>query len=275
MAKRRMLHIGVSYSKQVNSLSEFEQLLFTWIIPHLDDFGRIEGDAAVLRAKVMPMNNRTIEEFETAIQSLVDVGLINRYEIAEGLVIEYPKFETYQTGLNKRTESKFPPNPNSKGTSKKLPEIPGNSQPTEENRSEAKGTQPKLIKPNRTKNLIGDKKIPIKETVNQGSGNNPTSGDTPDSTPEPINSLKIINPDFFEPKSREEVAALEVWQRLEPKNKFAFMSTYLKSVRRGLPADLLYQWASDIEQDPKVINGGQVINKKIKDYFFSKGIEYK
>ena len=45
MAISRMLHKSISHSIQVNRLSPEARLLFTWMIPHADDEGRIKGEA--------------------------------------------------------------------------------------------------------------------------------------------------------------------------------------------------------------------------------------
>lgn len=101
MANRRMLHKNISISIQLSALSEFAQLLFTWMIPHLDDFGRINGDPKVIKALVVPMSNRSVADIEQAIVDLDDFMLIERYEVNGQKVIQFPTFDKYQTGLGK------------------------------------------------------------------------------------------------------------------------------------------------------------------------------
>jgi hypothetical protein len=158
MANRRMLHKNISYSEQVNSLTDFEKILFTWAIPHLDDFGRIEGDAPVLKAKVMPMDKRTVKEFKAAIERLEKTGLIITYKVGTKTVIVYPKFDSYQTGLNKRTKSRFPDPPDK--FFKEFPEIPRYSNPTQPNLTEPNLTKPNLTEENgREPNLTKETEI--------------------------------------------------------------------------------------------------------------------
>jgi hypothetical protein len=130
MANKRLISKTISYSKQVSSLNEFAQLLFTWIIPHLDNYGRIDGDSEVLKAKVMPMGKRSPEDFENAIQEMINAILIERYTADEKLIIQYLNFEKYQKDLKKRTKSKYPENPRN---SNNLREIQGNSSINKEN----------------------------------------------------------------------------------------------------------------------------------------------
>lgn len=233
-----MLSKSISHSEQVDSLSEFAQLFFTWTIPHLDDFGKIAGSPKTLKAIVMPMSDRPIEDFEKAIIEMLNERLISRYEVEGQLVIEYPGFDTYQTGLNKRTKSKYPDNPNSK----KFSEVPRNSSITEPN-----GIELNRKEPNRTEDdeaeQLGDK---------NSSKRIPT-----------INSKPFI------PSNEGEVAAVEAWQKLEPFNNDAFRS-YLKALKRGLPSQMFYEFSSEIKQDPSIRNPGAVFTRKVEVYFENK-----
>jgi len=82
--------------------------------------------------------------------------------------------------------------------------------------------------------------------------------------------FRVIYPDQFEPSNSIELAAKEVWERLESNKPQAFMSTYLTAARKGLPEGLFYQFASEIEQDPNIKNSGAVFNKKVEDYLAQK-----
>lgn len=52
-----MLHKKISVSIQVNNLSLPAKLLFTWLISHADDEGRLKGDILYVKATVVPMTN--------------------------------------------------------------------------------------------------------------------------------------------------------------------------------------------------------------------------
>lgn len=55
MAKARMIHKKISASTQVNRLTLPARLLFSWMIPHADDEGRIKGEPEYIKAVVVPM----------------------------------------------------------------------------------------------------------------------------------------------------------------------------------------------------------------------------
>ena len=146
MAEKRMISKSISISEKVNTLPDiFDMLLFTWIIPHTDDFGRLTGSPAKVKALVVPMLDKTIKDVERAIQSLHDAGLLIWYEVGSDKYIQIVNFDNHQQGLHKRTKSKFPEPPSNHndipGLSRNFPEFPSEQNRTEENRTEEKGTE--------------------------------------------------------------------------------------------------------------------------------------
>lgn len=147
MAEKRMISKTISVSEKVNDLPDiFDMLLFTWLIPHTDDFGRMSGSPAKVKGLVLPMmESKTREDVRVSLRHLADAGLILWYEVDGEEVIQIQKFEKHQQGLHKRTKSKYPDPPTDSGL---LPEIPENSQtfcdiPSEQNRTEQKRTEGK------------------------------------------------------------------------------------------------------------------------------------
>jgi DNA replication protein DnaD len=113
MAERRMISKVISISEKVNSLSLFGRLLYTWMIPHADDFGRLPGSPAKVRALVVPMADETVKDVEQALADMHERGLIIWYEVDGEKFIQITNFESHQQGLHKRTPSKYPSPPNS------------------------------------------------------------------------------------------------------------------------------------------------------------------
>ncbi|MCK9325565.1 MAG: hypothetical protein M0P69_08695 [Bacteroidales bacterium] len=133
MANRRMLSKSISISEQVNELSDFAALLFTWMIPHADDFGILPGSLKKVKALVMPMRKQTPKDIEKALRELVSGDLVWWYEVDGDKYIQFRKWDKHQEGLHKRTKPKFPEFP---GDSGKVPEIPEDSRLIEPNRTE-------------------------------------------------------------------------------------------------------------------------------------------
>ncbi|MBB3111972.1 hypothetical protein FHS18_004040 [Paenibacillus phyllosphaerae] len=122
MADRRMLSRSISISEKVNLLPDvFDMLLFTWMIPHTDDFGRLHGSPAKVRALIIPMLEKSNKDVERSLTTLHNEKLIQWYEVDGDQYIQVVNFEKHQTGLHKRTKSKIPENPQTSG---KFPESP-------------------------------------------------------------------------------------------------------------------------------------------------------
>lgn len=137
MARGRMISKSLSTSqrfaqlaKLAGSLGEFAQSLFPLMVAHADDFGRLSGDAFTIKHLCHPTSRRSVAQFDVVIKAMVDVGLIQHS--VEGINrIQINNFDDHQTGLHKRTASKFP-------------EIPGNSAEFPVKRTEQKGTEEEL-----------------------------------------------------------------------------------------------------------------------------------
>jgi hypothetical protein len=121
-------------------LAEFCQTLFPLLVPHSDDFGRLQGDPFTVKHVCHPSSPRSLTEFADALRYLHSVDLIIWYTVEGKRYIQIQQFDPHQQGLHKRTRSNFPLVP---GNSGKFPEIPGNSGPREENGREEKRTEEK------------------------------------------------------------------------------------------------------------------------------------
>lgn len=141
MARGRMISKSLSTSRRFVALhdragagAEFAQVLYVLLTAHADDFGRMAGDAQSVKLLAVPGSPRNFREVQEALDHLNAVGLIECYAAEDGdKFIAINKFDEHQSGLHKRTASKFPEPP---GNSRKLPEIPAQL-----NGIEGKGTE--------------------------------------------------------------------------------------------------------------------------------------
>lgn len=107
MAEKRMLSKVISVSEKVNTLPEiFDMLLFTWMIPHADDFGRLPGSPAKVKALVVPMLDKSLLHVKQALDRLEEQKLILRYEADGEHVIQIVDNDKHQQGL-KGKKSKY------------------------------------------------------------------------------------------------------------------------------------------------------------------------
>jgi hypothetical protein len=120
MARARMLSRAISTSEKVNRDLQVKLrengiknvfkgvLLYSWLHPHSDDFGRMDGTPYWVKLNVVPALDFSENEIAIILKSLNDVGLIIYYDDEhDKKVIQITKFTEHQIGLNKRTASKF------------------------------------------------------------------------------------------------------------------------------------------------------------------------
>lgn len=249
MAKARMLHKKISVSSQVNKLSLPARLLFTWMIAHSDDEGKLKGDPEYIKATVVPMTNWSFKRIKGYLEEMHNTNLIHYWQQNNEWLIEFIKWDEHQTIRKDRLiHSNLPSfNKDSDNQVATISQPKDSFEEAEDNISELN-----QIEVNKSEDNI------IEAVADENSFKR--TGFT-------------LNPSDFKPQNEGEVAALEAWQKLEPFNKFAFHSTYLKVYKKGLPAELFYQFTSEIKQDPNIKNPGAVFNKKVEDYFM-KEVDY-
>lgn len=127
-------------NRTAGDLREFCQALYPLIVVNADDFGRMAGDAFTVKFAVFPSSPRSEMEFGEALHALHNAGLIRLYPEGDtGTTLQVQAFDPHQTGLHKRTKSRFsePPEnlPEFPGISGKFREIPSELNRTEQNRS--------------------------------------------------------------------------------------------------------------------------------------------
>lgn len=96
MAKARMLHKSISVSIQVNKMSSEARLLFTWLIAHADDEGRIHGECEYIRAVVVPLCNWSVKKVGKLLNEMLKTDLIIWWNIGEERFIQLKKWENHQ-----------------------------------------------------------------------------------------------------------------------------------------------------------------------------------
>lgn len=244
MAKARMLHKKISVSVQVNKLSLPTRLLFTWMIPHADDEGKMKGDPEFIKATVVPMVRWSFKKIREYLEEIKDKQLIYYWQENGEWFVEFIKWKEHQQIRKDRfSPSDLPSCPKKNDSQVTTTCQPAGNQET---------TQANVIKSNSIES-------------NKSESNEIGNADK--------NSYKdnrvMIDPRTFEPSSEGEVAALEAWKKLEPVNLLAFKATYLNALIKGLPPSMFYLFVSEIKQDNSIKKPGAVFNKKVETYFAS------
>lgn len=145
MANRRMISKSISISRKANAISDFAALLFTWMVPHADDYGVLDGDEGTIKALVVPRRKQTEKQVGQALSEMQEIGLIWRYFYKDKPYIQFTNFEEHQEGLHKRTTPKLPLYMDCRQDSGNFREIPGNSPLIEPNLTEPKRREEKVF----------------------------------------------------------------------------------------------------------------------------------
>jgi hypothetical protein len=97
-----MLSKSISTSTKLAEVSTFAKLLFTWLIPHCDDYGHMDGTARLVKGIVVPLCDESSDQVELALKELEKAGAITRYEIDGRTYMQIEKWGEHQTLKNDR-----------------------------------------------------------------------------------------------------------------------------------------------------------------------------
>jgi len=121
MAKSRMLSRKIAIDKELNELSLKSQLIYTWCIPFLDDYGLLTNNTGDIKYLIFPRNTN-IEERD--IDMFLAEARPNLIEILNDC-IHFNGFQNHnQLTEYKKSFSQFEENIFNKGKSKNSPEFP-------------------------------------------------------------------------------------------------------------------------------------------------------
>lgn len=121
----RMLHGSISNSAKLEALScDGARLMFTWLIAHCDNLGRIRAEPIQLKATVLPRNPATLVQITKWSLEMHESGLLQLYKAQGQLFMQVHNWTTYQRlHHNHASSSKLPAPPDIlRSTSVQAPE---------------------------------------------------------------------------------------------------------------------------------------------------------
>ena len=92
-----MIDKKISVSEQVADLAVEAQLIFTWSIPHSDDFGLLPSSYRTLKAVVVPMWDMSMETFGNHMDAIIKQGLYKKFTHNKTEYIHITRFAKHQT----------------------------------------------------------------------------------------------------------------------------------------------------------------------------------
>lgn len=102
----RIIKESICTSENIDQLTPFEETVFIRLMVNADDFGRFDGRAKILSARLFPLKNITPEEMTNALQSLVSADLVTVYEVDGKPFIHLNSWEKHQQ--TRASKSKYP-----------------------------------------------------------------------------------------------------------------------------------------------------------------------
>ena len=100
----RYLKPGVRDSEAIDSLSPLAEVLFYRLLVTVDDFGRYDGRAAMIKAHCFPIKDMPVAKCAALLQELHDRGLVVLYTVDDKPYVQMCKWDN----LPRAKESKHP-----------------------------------------------------------------------------------------------------------------------------------------------------------------------
>jgi hypothetical protein len=113
-AESRLIYNTISTSERIASLGVKGALLYTWLIPHCDSQGRMQGKPKTIRITVCPLiEGITTEDIAEALGLMEEQDLIIKYKDEKGReLVQVSDWWEWQTGLQYKSPSRYQPPPN-------------------------------------------------------------------------------------------------------------------------------------------------------------------
>jgi len=111
MSRRRYLSTKISQDAKINRLAvqhgDFAALLYTWMIPHVEDDATLSGDPEEILMTVIPgRRDKTVADVEHALTAMHDIGLIVWTRDDPQPLVTFPaSFYTYQSYITAERRS--------------------------------------------------------------------------------------------------------------------------------------------------------------------------
>ena len=103
----RLIKESLCSSDRISKLSDFNFRLWACLITYVDDYGRGDARAAIIKGRCFPLRDKvTVKDIEAGLRDLAAAGCIVLYCVNDGAFLCFPNWEEHQTVRNKK--SKYP-----------------------------------------------------------------------------------------------------------------------------------------------------------------------
>jgi hypothetical protein len=116
MASGRVVAKSITSSERVASLPCLgAKLLYTWLIPHADNLGRLRGDPLEVKVLLFKRDPATVEDVDLWLGQIASAGLIDWYERQGERFISITNFGAHNSPAGNMSKKSELPGPKDKG----------------------------------------------------------------------------------------------------------------------------------------------------------------
>lgn len=102
----RIIKESICRSDTINLLKPFEEILFYRLIVVCDDYGRFDGRPEIIKGSCFPLKDTAVKDIGKSLERLVEVGLVELYEVHGKPVLQLSSWSEHQQIRAKK--SKYP-----------------------------------------------------------------------------------------------------------------------------------------------------------------------
>nr|DAM81602.1 MAG TPA: replisome organizer [Caudoviricetes sp.] len=106
----RILKESIRTDQQINKLSDFQFRLWTYLLTYVDDYGRGNADADLVKGFCFARRKDvTAKAVEKGLLDLQEIGLIKLYRVEDETYFHFPSWEKHQRIQSKNAKHPAPP----------------------------------------------------------------------------------------------------------------------------------------------------------------------
>ena len=220
----RLIKESVCISEQIDELDWFEEVFFYRLIVNCDDYGVMDARLKILKAKLFPLKDLTLDDISRAVSTLVRIGLIRVYEVDGKPFLKLIKWEDHQRVRN--SKHKYPVEDEMEdeqdgGDLRQVAASCGENTQTAEN---------------------GGSRVRARAAAESESESNPNPNTNPNPTRRRAETDTGFDSFWAEyPKKVKKPEALKAWAKLKPEDGGVFEKV-MEGLRRWKASD---QWTRD------------------------------
>ena len=96
----RIIKESICVSEQIDELTAMEEVMFYRLLVNCDDYGCMDGRAKIVKAKLFPLKDISVDDIAEMLKGLEEVGLIRTYTVDGHPYLQVTKWAEHQRVRN-------------------------------------------------------------------------------------------------------------------------------------------------------------------------------